>query len=151
MTTPFLPPFHPDAQGLPALGVLLLEPEMPTTHHSAPLDAGVARLVQQLDDGRREAFEERAGIFEFDAKLPRLEAEQQALIQTLARYGFPGAPAVRLLQVQIAGATQWILSGNEIATRRALAGLGAGEVVEVDLADTLQRQFGSLAVLAIFP
>lgn len=124
---------------------------MPTSHHPAPLDAGVARLIQQLDDARREAFEERAGILEFDAKLPRLEAERQALIQTLARYGVPGTPDIRLLRVQIAEATQWLLSGNEIATRRALAGLGAGEVVEVDLADTLQRQFGGLAVLAIFP
>lgn len=124
---------------------------MSAPRHPVPLDAGVARLVQQLDDGRREAFEERAGILEFDAKLPRLEAERQALIQTLARYGFPGAPDVRLLQVQVAGATQWLLSGNEIAAHRTLADSGAGEVVEVDLAGTLRRQFGDLAVLAIFP
>ena len=124
---------------------------MPASPHPVPLDAGVARLVQQLDDGGREAFEERAGILEFDARLPRLEAERQALVQTLARYGFPGAPDVRLLQVQVAGATQWLLSTNPIAARRALAGQGAGAVVEVDLADTLQRQFSGLAVLAIFP
>lgn len=49
-----------------------------------PLDAGVARLVAKLDDNRREAFEERAGILEFDACIPRLEAERLALIQTLA-------------------------------------------------------------------
>lgn len=124
---------------------------MPSSRHPSSLDAGIARLVQQLDDGRREAFEERAGILEFDAKLPRLEAERQALVQTLARYGFPGSPDVRLLQVTVGGATQWLLSGNEIAARRALAGLGAGEVVVVDLADTLHDQFGDLAVLAIFP
>lgn len=124
---------------------------MPTPHHPVPLNAGVARLVQQLDDGRREAFEERAGILEFDAKLPRLEAERQALVQTLARYGFPGSPDVRLLQVEVGGGTQWLLSGNEIAARRVLAARGAGEVVEVDLAHTLRCQFGGLAVLAIFP
>jgi len=124
---------------------------MPASRHPVPLDAGVARLVQQLDDGRREAFEERAGILEFDAKLPRLEAERQALLQTLARYGFPGSPDVRLLQVEVGDATQWLLSGNEIAARRVLADQGAGEVVEVDLADTLRSQFGGLAVLAIFP
>lgn len=124
---------------------------MPASRYPVPLDAGVARLVQQLDDGRREAFEERAGILEFDAKLPRLEAERQALLQTLARYGFPGSPDVRLLQVEVGGATQWLLSGNEIAARRVQADQGAGEVVEVDLADTLHSQFGGLAVLAIFP
>jgi len=124
---------------------------MPASRHPAPLDAGVARLIQQLDDGRREAFEERAGILEFDAKLPRLEAERQALLQTLARYGFPGSPDVRLLQVEVGDAPRWLLSGNEIAARRALADRGAGKVVEVDLADTLRSQFGGLAVLALFP
>lgn len=123
---------------------------MPASRHPVPLDAGVARLVQQLDDGRREAFEERAGILEFDAKLPRLEAERQALLQTLARYGFPGSPDVRLLQVEVGDAPRWLLSGNEIAARRVLAARGAGEVVEVDLADTLRSQFGDLAALAIF-
>ena len=123
---------------------------MPASRHPAPLDAGVARLVQQLDDGRRETFEERAGILEFDAKLPRLEAERQALVQTLARYGFPGSPDVRLLQVEVGGTTQWLLSGNEIAARRVVADHGAGNVVEVDLAHTLHSQFGGLAVLAIF-
>ena len=54
-------------------------------------------------------------------------------------------------QVEVGGATQWLLSGNEIATRRVLAARGAGEVVEVDLAHTLHSQFGGLAVLAIFP
>ncbi len=72
-------------------------------------------------------------------------------MQTLARYGFPGAPDVRLLQVEVGGATRWLLSGNEIAARRVLAAGGAGEVVEVDLADTLRSQFGDLAALAIFP
>lgn len=124
---------------------------MPASHHPVPLEAGLARLIQQLDDGRREAFEERAGILEFDAKLPRLEAERQALLQTLARYGFPGSPEVLLLQVEVCGATQWLLSTNEISARRALADRGAGEVVEVDLADTLLNHFGDIAVLAIFP
>lgn len=124
---------------------------MPASRYPVPLDAGVARLVQQLDDDRREAFEERAGILEFDAKLPRLEAERQALVQTLARYGFPGSQNVHLLQVEVGGATQWLLSGNEIAARRVLAARGAGEVVEVDLANTLHSQFGDLAVLALFP
>ncbi|WP_374264585.1 hypothetical protein [Zoogloea sp.] len=82
---------------------------------------------------------------------PRSEAERQALMQTLARYDFPGAPDVRLLQVEVGDATLWLLSGSEIAAHRALAGLGAGEVVEVDLGDTLRSQFGGLALLAIFP
>lgn len=124
---------------------------MTAAHHPIPRDAGVARLVQQLDGNRREAFEERAGILEFDAKLPRLEAERQALIQTLARHGFPNVPPVRLLTVEIDGATQWLLTGNVLATQRALARRGITDAVEVDLSGTLRHQFADLAVLAIFP
>ncbi|HMW21882.1 MAG TPA: hypothetical protein PKC59_00480 [Burkholderiaceae bacterium] len=44
-----------------------------------PLDATVAWAVAQFDEGDREAFEERAAIFEYDGGLPRHEAERRAL------------------------------------------------------------------------
>lgn len=43
-----------------------------------PLDADVARAVAGFDEGDREAFEERAAIFEYDGGLPRIEAERRA-------------------------------------------------------------------------
>jgi len=55
-----------------------------------PIDADVARAVARLNLGQREFFEERAGILEFDAGLPRAEAEREALVQTREFYGLTG-------------------------------------------------------------
>ena len=43
-----------------------------------PLDPAVAQWADELNDADLEWFNERAGIFEFDAGLSRAEAEQQA-------------------------------------------------------------------------
>lgn len=121
---------------------------MPASHHPVPLDAGVARLVEQLDDNRREAFEERAGILQFDARLPRLDAERQALIQTLARHGFPGQVCLVVLQAEFEGALQWGLVRDEPEGRARLLRLGASTVVRVNVRDVLEAQFGGLAWLS---
>jgi len=119
---------------------------MAASHHPVPLDAGVARLVAQLDDNRREAFEERAGILEFDARLPRLDAERQALIQSLARLGFPGQ--VIVLQAELQAAVQWVLVSDEAEGRSRLLRLGASTVVRGDARDLLDAQFGGFAWLS---
>lgn len=120
-------------------------------HHPVPLDAGVARVVGLLDADRYEFFAERAGILEFDARMPRLEAERLALIQTLARYGFPSGSEVSLLAVELGGGTQWVLTSDETAARLQLVELGADAIHAVPLADTLQQQFDDLAWLATSP
>lgn len=51
-----------------------------------PVDALVADMVNLLDDSQREEFEERAGIIEFEAKLPRAHAECLALLNVLYRH-----------------------------------------------------------------
>jgi len=51
-----------------------------------PSDPLVADLVSKLDDNLREAFEERAGIIEFDANLPRAHAECLALLNVLVSH-----------------------------------------------------------------
>jgi hypothetical protein len=51
-----------------------------------PLDPLVAEVVSQLDADLREDFEERAGIIEFDANLPRAHAECLALLNVLLRH-----------------------------------------------------------------
>ncbi|MDD3353138.1 hypothetical protein [Zoogloea sp.] len=121
---------------------------MLASHHPVPLDAGVARLVEQLDDNRREAFEERAGILQFDARLPRLDAERQALIQTLARHGLPGRELFIALQAEFEGAVQWVLVSDEAEGRARLLRLGASTVVRVDTREVLEVQFGGLAWLS---
>ncbi|WP_334170067.1 hypothetical protein [Zoogloea sp.] len=121
------------------------------TNHPVPLDAGVARLVAMLDEDRYEFFSERAGVLEFDARMARIDAERQALIQTLARYGFPGQTKLGLLQVKVGGRTQWVLAADEFNARQRLAGLSVTDVRTVNLADVLHRQFGDLAWLATSP
>lgn len=51
-----------------------------------PLEPLVATLVDRLNDNLREAFEERAGIIEFDAGLPRAHAECLALLNVLVSH-----------------------------------------------------------------
>ena len=55
-------------------------------NHSMPLDPLVADMVNLLNASQREEFEERAGIIEFDAKLPRAHAECLALLDVLRRH-----------------------------------------------------------------
>jgi len=121
------------------------------SNHPVPLDAGVARLVALLDEDRYEWFAERAGVLEFDARIARIDAERQALIQTLARYGIPGQTKVGLLQVKVDGGPKWVLAADELNARQRLAELGVTEVLAVSLADVLHRQFGDLAWLATAP
>lgn len=66
-----------------------LEPDMQNrTDRNRITSTGaiVADIVSQLDDDLREDFEERAGIIEFEAKVPRAHAEALALIDVLRRH-----------------------------------------------------------------
>ena len=51
----------------------------------SPTDPLVAELVERLDASQREAWEERAGIMQFDGQLPRGHAECLALLDLLCR------------------------------------------------------------------
>ncbi len=54
--------------------------------HKLPVDVLVADMLNLLDAGQREDFEERAGIIEFDAQLSRGHAECLALLDVLRRH-----------------------------------------------------------------
>ncbi len=58
---------------------------MANSNYLQPLDPAVAEAVARLDESARDAFEERAAILEFDAGLPRIEAERQALVLVQAQ------------------------------------------------------------------
>ena len=55
-------------------------------NRTTPIDALVAVMVSTFDDNLREDFEERAGMIEFEAKVPRAHAECLALIDVLRRH-----------------------------------------------------------------
>lgn len=58
------------------------------------LDVLLRVWVRSLKPEQLEWFEERCGILEFDASLPRGEAERQAAIQTADYFGLPAPPSV---------------------------------------------------------
>ena len=124
-------------------------PTTPPTATPEPLDQHVRRIVARLDAGRREAFEERAAIMEYDAGLPREEAERRALLDVLANLGFP--MSVQLLRVEIAGATQWVLTGDGPALSAELQRQGVERILPVPLADTVREQFADAAFLTACP
>lgn len=123
---------------------------MPQPHYPEPVDEPVHRIVAWLDPKRREAYEERAAIMEWESRgVSRREAEGAALLDILATYGLP-CP-VRLLQVEMAGNTDWVLTTDVESVRATLSELGGKHIVEVPGDDTVRRQFGDLAVLGTAP
>ena len=113
----------------------------------SPLDALVADLVNKLDTNQREEFEERAGIMEFDAKLPRAHAECLALLNVLHRHPV-ALTGVTVLQVELDGATQWLLTTDLNCGRQRLADIGGREIAVLDLAAVVKEQYGGLALLS---
>ena len=121
---------------------------MPKTYRIKPIDALVAEIADSLDDTLREAFEERAGIIEFDAKTPRAHAECLALLDVLRRN--PAAlSGVTVLQVEIENGTRWLLTTDLQHARQHCAEIGAREIGVVDLANVLEQQYRGLAVLSV--
>ena len=55
---------------------------------NTPIDPLVADMVRLLDANLREEFEERAGIIEFEAQVPRAHAECLALLDVLRRHPY---------------------------------------------------------------
>ena len=122
---------------------------MAQPHYPEPLDAHVRQIVSQFDANRREAYEERAAIVQYDGNVDRLQAERLACLDILANHGLP-CP-VRLLQVEMAGSTDWVLTTDVEVAKATLAELGGKHIVEVPVDDTVRRQFGDLAVLGTAP
>lgn len=115
-------------------------------HNPIPQDALVADMVNLLDANLREDFEERAGIVEFEARLPRAHAECLALIDVISRH--PAAiSAVVVLEVEIDGATQWLLTTDLQFARQHIAQIGGIEIDVLDPADALEEQYDGIALL----
>lgn len=122
---------------------------MVQTDYPEPLDGHVRKIVSQFDTNRREAFEERAAIVQYDAHVDRVQAERLAVLDVLATDGLPRP--VHLLQVEMVGATDWVLTTDVEVARAALTELGGKHIVEVSLDDAVRRDFGDLAVLSTPP
>ena len=115
--------------------------------HTTPVDAIVAEMVNGLlDPCQREDFEERAGIIEYDGKRPRGHAECLALLDLLHRN-----PAVlsgiTVLQIELDGGTQWLLTTDLSYARRYVADVGGKEIGVLNLLEVINEQYGGIATL----
>lgn len=113
-----------------------------------PIHPLVEALVCRLDQNLREAFEERAGILEFEAGNTRELAEPLALLDVL-RMSPLAVAGVVCLRATLAGAPLYAIAPDEEAGNVALAGLGATGAARVELAVALAslRGFARLTPL----
>lgn len=115
-----------------------------------PLDSLVAVLVSKLDDNLLEDWEYRASVMEFDALLPRGHAESLAMIDLLCRHPEvlqAKSTGIVVLQAEIDGATQYLLSADSNAAREYLVDVRGKEIGTVNLAEVIEEQYNGLALL----
>ncbi len=104
-------------------------------------------VLSRLDAGQREAFAERAAILEFEAGCqPRALAEALAVLEVLRQSPWL-LTGVVVLEVELDGATQWLLTTDLGQAREVLADLGVSEIAVLDPADVVRTQYGGLALL----
>ena len=112
----------------------------------SPTDPLLAELVERLDASQREAWDERAAIMQFDGQLPRGHAECLALLNLLRRH--PSVlSGVTVLEIELDGGTEWLLTTDLQYARRYVTEVGGHEVAERHLPDVLLTQYGGVAVL----
>lgn len=124
-------------------------PSTPTPP-TEPLDGHVRRIVSLFDEKRLEAWREREAIMaEGNPGLDRLTCERLATLDIVANYGLP-CP-VQLLQVEMAGGTQWVLTCDVVAVSSEFQAEGVQHILPVPLADTVRGQFADAAYLTTCP
>ena len=101
-------------------------------------------VLDRCDAGQ---VEERAAILEFEAGIqPRGLAESLAVLDLLRQ--FPSLiTGLSVLQVELDGATQWLLTADLVLARQYLADIGGNEIAVLDPADVLKSQYGGIALL----
>jgi hypothetical protein len=113
-----------------------------------PLQPIVAELLTCLDDNLKEAFQERAGIMEFDAGMSRELAECLAMLDTLRVNPF-SLTGVSALMLRRGAGGVFVLTATAGSAQRQLLGdfrlAGPNE-----LADVL-KLLGGTARLTRFP
>jgi len=104
-------------------------------------------VLERCDAGQLEAFAERAAILEFEAGIqPRGLAESLAVLDLLRQ--FPSLiTGLSVLQVELDGATQWLLTADLELARQYLADIGGNETAVLDPAEVVRAQYGSVALL----
>ena len=118
-------------------------------NHPIPKDAIVIEMAERLGADDREAFEERAAIIEYDGQLPRAHAECLALLEVL-RSQLRAVEGLQVLQIELDGGTEWLLTTDLAFARAHLADIGGREVAVLDPAEVIAAQYSGVAVLGTF-
>ena len=112
----------------------------------SPVDPIVARLVARLDANLREAFEERAGIVQFEAGTSRAHAECLALLDVLVTH--PSLlSGLAVLQFSRGGPCDHLITCDPEKARRFLSANGATETGVLDPARFLAERCDGVALL----
>ena len=104
-------------------------------------------VLERCDDGQLEAFTERAAILEFEAGIqPRPLAEALAVLDLLRQSPWLLTGLVAL-EIEMDGATQWLLTTDLPYARQYLADVGGNEIAVLDPAEVVRSQYGGVALL----
>lgn len=104
-------------------------------------------VLERCDEGQLEAWAERAAILEFDAGCrPRALAEALAVLDLLRRSPELLTGLV-VLEIELDGATQWLLTTDLEMARRYLADIGGTEIAVLDPSNVVRTQYGGVAML----
>lgn len=104
-------------------------------------------VLDRCDAGQMEAFEERAAVLEFEAGCqPRPLAEAFAVLDLLRQSPWLLTGLV-VLQVELDGVAEWLLTSDLPYARQHLADIGGNEIAVLDPAEVLKSQYGGLALL----
>lgn len=104
-------------------------------------------VLSRLDDGQREHLMERSAILASEAGLqPPALCDALALLEVLRLY--PAAlTGLVALEIELDGATQWLLTTDLDQARDYLRDIGGTEIAVLDPADVIRAQYGGLALL----
>lgn len=106
----------------------------------------ITNLLDRLDADHRESYEERAGIMQFEAGLPREQAEALALLDVIRRDPLC-VSGITTLQIELDGGTEWLLTTDVEWARQYLPDIGAKEIAVLNLANVLHDHYGGVALL----
>lgn len=104
-------------------------------------------VLERCDEGQLDAWTERAAILEFEAGCqPRALAEALAVLDLLRRSPELLTGLV-VLEIELDGATQWLLTTDLEMARRYLTDIGGTEIAVLDPSDVVKAQYGGVAML----
>lgn len=114
-----------------------------------PVSPIVEALVRRLDDNLREAFEERAGVMQFEAGKERELAEALALLDVIRVHPLAVSGLV-VLRGSLDGAPVFVLAADSPMARAHLGTLGATGVAGGDLPWALSYLGGAARLTALW-